>query len=1109
MPATFTWTGLGGDTSWNNPGNWDQQQVPAGDGSNILLFPTLASSLSNHVNNDLPGSAQTPPSFQVITFSGTYDVTGNAFQASIVNVNIPSSDSVTIENSQITGATTLLLAGTGEVVLRASNSYTGSTDLFGGTLDVESDNALGTGQLIVEQSTNPQPTISSSFGAEISNSVTFETNLTLTGSLNFSGPILLDHFYPTLTLNNDVSFQGTVSDTRASDGMSSGMFVTGIGTLFLTGANTYSGVTYLYQDGRVAVGNDQALGSGPLAFFGSRAAVEAVQGPGEPAGTTRHISNLVDLLGNCTIEGSQNISFDSTTPCNLSMNTTLTVNNTGLTIFSHSITDSASGASTLIKSGLGSLELDGADTYAGGTVLNAGTLLVGNSGALGTGTLIVNGGTIGAAGASAVAIGNRVSIFGDFAVAGSQALAMGGEVDIMGGNSSNGVTITDSGSQGITFAGPVVNFFAGSSFTNLFINAVNPGVAATFSAPIVEQTATLHVSLFKLGQGSLILLAANNYSGSTYLFAGVLSVGNDNSLGTGPLSLDGGTIAAPAGATRTVSNIVTIANDTTFGVPDGSSGNLRFTATTNLVTANHAIIVNARTDFVGPITDQGHGLGLTINSPNQSPLLLETNNTFSGGLTLNSGELDLFNNGSAGTGRLTLNGGAINALEALPNTPAVIANPVTIGGDLSILGSANVTFSGPGTITSTHTLTIPQGEVVTFAGNFVQSIGGRIIQDSGTIVFTGDASQISTILLEGTETGGPSGNGNIGFFNSTGGHVGQQANPGIFAVGGATLSPDSDFVANLTSTTPGSGYNQLRITNGGEVEISGAFLRLSLNFASAVGDSFTIIDNQVETRFGRPNPVLGTFNGLPEGSLITSNGATFYLSYVGGDGNDVVLTHISANQRYVYALYEHALGRAPSMAEMNAWVDFLAGAGRQPVAAGIEHSFEARDRLVRSWYVQYLGRPAQNFEEEGLVTFLMSGGTEEQALAGILGSAEYFAHAPAVISMSGTPASDQTFVIALYEQVLGRPAALVTPGEVQGWVNTLATESRADVALQFLSGPSGAEYRANVILGYYSTVLNRHTPPLPVELFGWVFSSLDLGSIRVQFETSDEFFVNG
>ena len=50
------------------------------------------------------------------------------------------------------------------------------------------------------------------------------------------------------------------------------------------------------------------------------------------------------------------------------------------------------------------------------------------------------------------------------------------------------------------------------------------------------------------------------------------------------------------------------------------------------------------------------------------------------------------------------------------------------------------------------------------------------------------------------------------------------------------------------------------------------------------GDTFTIISNN------GTNPVQGTFKDLPEGAEVTVSGATFKISYVGGDGNDVVLT---------------------------------------------------------------------------------------------------------------------------------------------------------------------------------------------------------------------------
>src|SRR5207253_1538524 len=48
----------------------------------------------------------------------------------------------------------------------------------------------------------------------------------------------------------------------------------------------------------------------------------------------------------------------------------------------------------IIKNGPGTLRLSAANTYVGGTTLNAGTILIGNDAALGTGLLTGNGGTL-------------------------------------------------------------------------------------------------------------------------------------------------------------------------------------------------------------------------------------------------------------------------------------------------------------------------------------------------------------------------------------------------------------------------------------------------------------------------------------------------------------------------------------------------------------------------------------------------------------------------------------------------------------------------------------------------------------------------------------------
>jgi MYXO-CTERM domain-containing protein len=87
---------------------------------------------------------------------------------------------------------------------------------------------------------------------------------------------------------------------------------------------------------------------------------------------------------------------------------------------------------------------------------------------------------------------------------------------------------------------------------------------------------------------------------------------------------------------------------------------------------------------------------------------------------------------------------------------------------------------------------------------------------------------------------------------------------------------------DLAGTDAGRTYDQLAVLDhlflntGLEVRIAG--------FGPTPGDQFTIIDN----RFS--GPVGGTFYNLPEGSTLLAAGTPMRISYLGGDGNDVVLT---------------------------------------------------------------------------------------------------------------------------------------------------------------------------------------------------------------------------
>src|SRR5262249_32411232 len=127
---------------------------------------------------------------------------------------------------------------------------------------------------------------------------------------------------------------------------------------------------------------------------------------------------------------------------------------------------------------------------------------------------------------------------------------------------------------------------------------------------------------------------------------------------------------------------------------------------------------------------------------------------------------------------------------------------------------------------------------------------------------------------------------------------------------------------------------------------------------------------------------------------------------------DAAFAGLTAQERFVQALYLAELGRAGSKAELdgggNGALD-APGGSRQAVASGIAVSPEARDHLVRGWYLTFLGRQANGGEEQGWVDLLLSGQGEEQALSRFLGGPgqEFYGRAQA-LGLAGT--ADQGYV---------------------------------------------------------------------------------------------------
>ncbi|MEM9930073.1 MAG: T9SS type A sorting domain-containing protein, partial [Bacteroidota bacterium] len=92
-----------------------------------------------------------------------------------------------------------------------------------------------------------------------------------------------------------------------------------------------------------------------------------------------------------------------------------------------------------------------------------------------------------------------------------------------------------------------------------------------------------------------------------------------------------------------------------------------------------------------------------------------------------------------------------------------------------------------------------------------------------------------------------------------------------------------ELYVELEGTTACAEYDQLQFGDQA-VDLTDAVLVLSGDYIPEAGDEFVIME-----RLSAAN-ITGTFAGLPEGGTTIFNGAELTITYVGGDGDDVVLT---------------------------------------------------------------------------------------------------------------------------------------------------------------------------------------------------------------------------
>ncbi|MEK7865430.1 MAG: autotransporter-associated beta strand repeat-containing protein, partial [Planctomycetota bacterium] len=521
-------------------------------GSNIHEGPTTVSAgtlrqgtdfalsfISDHVVNgtlDLGGFAA-----EVASLAGSGNVINNDDEF-ITN----GSGASTTFSGVISGPGDLVKLGEGTLTLSGSNTYTGETIIEEGTLRLGRNNAL-----------------SSMTAVDVVGTFDMNGFTNTIGSLSGEGSVINnDNAGGLLTNGNgdDTVFAGVLSGLG-------GLTKQGAGTLTLNAENTYLGAT-LVSAGTLQNNTNNAL----------------------PTNTA------------LTVNGTYDMNFFSQEIGSLAGSGNILNNDEGLMVGGNGTSTSYSGAISgggqLNKVGAGTLTLTGANTYTGGTDLDAGTL---------SGTTVSLQGNIGNDSFLIFNQGFQGTYSGDINGAGSVTKQGTGTVVFTGANSYTGGTTVSAGTlQGNTdsLQGNILNN------SSLVFDQVLGG---TYEG-VVSGTGTFT----KQGAGSLQLNSAQTYTGATMVNEGILRLGASNLL--------------PDGSAVTVNGTLDLnANNETIGSLAGS-GVVDFGDDPLLTVGG----TNASTTFSGGIVGTGD-----LTKVGTGTFTLTGENTFDGLTTISAGRLDV------------------------------------------------------------------------------------------------------------------------------------------------------------------------------------------------------------------------------------------------------------------------------------------------------------------------------------------------------------------------------------------------------------------------------------------------------------------------------------
>jgi fibronectin-binding autotransporter adhesin len=409
------------------------------------------------------------------------------------------------------------------------------------------------------------------------------------------------------------------------------------------------------------------------------------------------------------------------------------------------------GPAVLVMNGTGSVTINNANTYYGGTTINAGLLNIGNSAALGSAadyaangnSFTINGGTIDNTSGGPLATDNYpIALNGSFTFRGSNPLNLGTGAVTLGTSSASvylsGSTLTIGGAigdnglgYGLTQGGAGLLLLTGSS-TYLGPTVVNGGtlqVGSGGAGASIGSTSGVALApntmlVFDLSDTQTISGSITGSGKMIQMGAGLLTLTNSNSY-TGGTTVSGGTLQLSAG---------------------GPTGTLA-TNSTVTVSSGAELLLNA----FNALGSSGSATGLTVNSGVVSVNsgfrvpLWNTVNMTGGILTSAAGNGD-------GNGNYSLSG-QVNATSDAAGNPATISATQVSLVTNTVLNISHGSAAAPADLVVSSVISsLPSGNGLTLQGNGFTQFTGANTYNGGTFV-SGGTLQLGNTNALGASSG--------------------------------------------------------------------------------------------------------------------------------------------------------------------------------------------------------------------------------------------------------------------------------------------------------------------------------------------------------------------